>query len=233
MSPAVRPNLASIAGQRRNRVLANEIDFGLRLRLRVGDEDDVERLRLVLGMKREIDRGRQRPGRSEALEGEVELGRRALGLMMAVEAGKIGERLDRRHEALGLDDEDRRFLRQRQRIPAVGAGDRDLAAIGDQYAGEPRIGGAGHARAVAILEHLAGDLRRLRFLRRGSARLDRRKREPARRADQHVAPRDSIGMAFGHCRTSDSPVMRRGHGRDAIMKRESCEALAAHLPAVA
>src|SRR5271155_4056874 len=51
-------------------------------------------------------RSGQRTGRRQALESEVELGRRALGLMMAVEARQIGERLSGRHEARGLDDED-------------------------------------------------------------------------------------------------------------------------------
>ena len=36
------------AGQRLNQVLANEVDFGARLRLRIGDKHDVERLGLVL-----------------------------------------------------------------------------------------------------------------------------------------------------------------------------------------
>src|SRR5271166_5709594 len=49
--------------------------------------------------------------------------RRALGLMMAVETGQIGLWLERRHEAGGLDDEDRRLVRQGQRIAAVGAGE--------------------------------------------------------------------------------------------------------------
>ena len=140
MSPAVRPNLALTPASAWTRVLADEVDFGLRLRLRVGDQDDVERARLVLAFQRKIDRGRQRPGRREALEGQVELGRRALGLMMAIEARQMGQRIDRRHEARRLDDEDRRFVRQRQRVAPVGAGDRDVAAIGDEHAGEAGIG---------------------------------------------------------------------------------------------
>ena len=55
MSPAVMPNLALVAGQRLDQVLADEIDLGLCLRLRVGDENDVERLRLVLTLQREVE----------------------------------------------------------------------------------------------------------------------------------------------------------------------------------
>ena len=191
------------ARQRLDQVLANEIDFRPGLGLRIGHQHDVERLGLLLAAKREIDRGRQGPGRRETFEGQVQLRRRALGLMMAVEAGQIGLRLERRHEACGLDDEDCRLVRQRQRVAAVRAGDRDLAAVGDEDAGEPRIGGAGYARAVQVLEHQPRDLRSLRFLRRRAARLDRRQRKPARRANQHLAPRHSITKPFGHCRTSD------------------------------
>ncbi len=147
------------AGQSLDQVLADEVDFRSGLRLWIGHQDNVERLRLVLTTQREVDGRGQRPGRGQALEGQVELRRRTLGLMMAVEARQIGERLDWRHEARRLDDEDGRLLRQRQRIAAVGAGDGDIAAVRDQHAGKPRIGGARHARAVPVLEHDAGDLR--------------------------------------------------------------------------
>ena len=140
MSPAVRPNLASTPAKRLDQILADEVDFRAGLRLRIGHHHDVERLRLILAAQREIDRRRQRPGRRQALEAQVELGRRALGLMVAVEARQIGERLDRRHEARRLDDEDRRLVRQRQRVAAVGPGDGDVAAVRDEDAGEPRIG---------------------------------------------------------------------------------------------
>ena len=119
------------AGQRLDQVLADEVDFRAGLRLRIGHHHDVERMSLLLAAQREIDRRRQRPGRRQALEGQVEFGRRALGLVMAVEARQIGERLDRRHEARRLDDENRRFFRQRQRVTAVRPGDGDVAAIGD------------------------------------------------------------------------------------------------------
>ena len=134
MSPAVRPNFASTPASACNQVLANEVDFRPGLGLRIGHHHDVERLRLLLAPKREIDRRRQGAGRGEALKSQVEIGRRALGLMMAVEEGQIGLRLERRHEARGLDDEDRRLVRQRQRIAAVRAGDGDVAAIGDEDA---------------------------------------------------------------------------------------------------
>ena len=194
------------AGQSLDQVLADEVDFRAGLGLRIGHQHDVERLRLILAAKREIDRRRQRPGRRQALEGQVELGRRAFGLMMAVEARQIGQRLDRRHEARGLDDEDRRLLRQRQRVASVRAGDGDVAAVGDQHPGEPGIGGARHARAVPVLEHDAGDLAgdlarglaRRCVLRQRSGSVDRRQRKAARRADEHVAPGDSIAMMLRH-----------------------------------
>ena len=122
MSPAVRPNFASRPGERLDQVLADEVDLGFRLRLRVGDHHDVERFRLVLALKRKVERGRQRPGRRDALEAEIERGRRAHRLMMAIEARQVGRRIDRRHEARRLDDEDRRLVRQRQRVAAVGVG---------------------------------------------------------------------------------------------------------------
>ena len=57
------------AGQSLNQVLANEVDFRAGLRLRIAHHHDVERLRLILAAKREIDRRGQRPGRRQALEG--------------------------------------------------------------------------------------------------------------------------------------------------------------------
>ena len=50
-------------------------------------------------------------------------------------------------------------------------------------------------------------------------RLDRGEGEPARRADQHVAPRDSTAMMFRHSATSNSRAGRKGPGHDAVMKR--------------
>ena len=126
--------------------------------------------------------------------------------MMAVEARQIGLSLERGHEACGLDDKDRRFVRQRQRVAAVGPGDGDVAAVGDEHAGETGIGGAGRARAVLILEHHAGHLPRdRRVLEPPLPKLDRRQREPACRADQHLAPRHSIAVMLGHFSTSASP----------------------------
>ena len=207
MSPAVRPNLASTPASawiRSSRMKSTSAPVSGCGSVTITTSNAC---RLVLAAKREIDRRRQGPGRRQTLEGQVELGRRAVGLMMAVEAGQIGLRLDRRHEACGLDDEDRRLVRQRQRVAAVGAGDGDVAAVGDEHAGEPGIGGAGHARAVAVLEHDAGDLARDRrvLAPRARCRLDRRQRKPARRADQHLAPGHSIAVMLGHFSTSASP----------------------------
>ena len=63
MSPAVRPNLRVDAGQSLDQVLADEVDFGAGLRLRIADHHDVERFRLVLAAQREIDRRWERSGR--------------------------------------------------------------------------------------------------------------------------------------------------------------------------
>ncbi len=138
----VEPEFRVDAGQRLNRVLADEIHLRLGLGLRVGHHHDVEGLRLVLPAEGEIERSGHGRRRREALESQVERARRALGLMMAVEAGQAGQRIDRRHEPGRLDDEDRRLVRQRQRVTPVGARDRDIAAVGDEDIGEPRIGGA-------------------------------------------------------------------------------------------
>ena len=80
------PEFRVDAGERLDQVLADEIDLRLGLGLRIGHHHDLERLRLVLAFEREIERGRHRSGRREALEDEVERGGRAVRLMMAVEA---------------------------------------------------------------------------------------------------------------------------------------------------
>ena len=206
------------AGQSLDQILADEVDFRAGLRLRIGHQHDVERLSLVLTAKREIDRRGQRPGRRQALEAQIELGRRALGLMVAVEARQIGERLDRRHEARRLDDEDRRLLRQRQRVAAVGPGDGDVAAVRDEHAGEPRIGCA-HARAVPILEHDARDLSSRRVLRQRPGSVDRRERKAARRADQHLAPGHSIAVMLRHSQHLQFAFSAKWPWHDGVMKR--------------
>ena len=158
MSPAVRPNFAVGAAERLDQVLADEIDLGLGLGLRIGDQHDLEGVRLVLRFEREIERSRQRPGRRDPLEGEIERGRRAVRAVMAVEARQVRRGIDGRHVARRLDDEDRRLVRQGQRVAAVAVRDGDVAAVRDEDAGKPGIGGAGRARTVPILEHDPRDL---------------------------------------------------------------------------
>ena len=67
-----QPELGAGPRQRLDQVLADEIDLGLVLGLRIGHHDDIERLRLVLPSKREIERGGHGPGRRQALERQVE-----------------------------------------------------------------------------------------------------------------------------------------------------------------
>ena len=129
------------------------------------------------------------PVGAQALEGQVERGRRALRLMMAVEARQARQRIDRRHEAGGLDDENRRFVRQRQRIAPVRPGRRDVAAVGDERVGDARIGGVRDARAVAVFEHHPRDRRAARVLQRAPRPL-RSPRRPGR-PPPRPAPRDA------------------------------------------
>ncbi len=49
--------------QRFDQILADEIDLGFVLRLRVGEQHRLERFRLLLRFQRKIERRRQRPGR--------------------------------------------------------------------------------------------------------------------------------------------------------------------------
>ena len=131
-------------------------------------------------------------GRGDPLEGEIERGGRAVRLMMAVEARQLRHRIDRRHEAGGLDDEDRRFVRQRQRVAAVSvrsprrrARSRPARRRGPDCR-RPR------ARAVAILED-----ERPRPSRLPRARVrPRRKRHPARRAREHARRRVQISSSL-------------------------------------
>ena len=60
-------------------VLADEIDFRVRFRLRVGEEDDFEFAGLVLSPQRKIERGGQWRGRREAFEFKAERSGRSPG----------------------------------------------------------------------------------------------------------------------------------------------------------
>ena len=79
MSPAVRPNFAVVPAQRLDQVLADEIDFRLGLGLRIGDQHDFKGVRARPAPQA---RNRATPAkgrRRDALEGQVEIGRRPLG----------------------------------------------------------------------------------------------------------------------------------------------------------
>ena len=180
------------APERREHVVADEVELRIRLGLGVGEHHDVEALRLVLAAQREVDRGRQRPRRGHALVGEVERGRRAVRLVEIEEAGQQRPGFDRGHVARRLDDEDDRLVRHRQRVAPVGVRHGDVAAVRHQHAGK-----AGARRGIGVVEDAACDGARGRGGRRGrlgvGARRSQRQGDAAgRRAADHVTPRDPI-----------------------------------------
>ena len=138
-------------------------------------------------MKREIDRAGNGPGRREAFECQVELGRRALGLMMAVEARQTG-------------------LGSIGGMKPAGLMTNIVASFGSGSRYRPSAPVTATSRPLETARREAPDWRSsrprsrsrssntvpemLRLCPRASAsRFHRRKRDPARRADQHVAPR--------------------------------------------
>ncbi len=179
------------AGKRVHHVLADEIHLGVGLGLRVGEQDHVEPVRLVLPEQLEVDRLRQRTRGFDPRISEPERGRRPAGLVDAMEARQHGAGIHRRHEARGLDHKHDRLVRDGQRVAAVGPRDHDLAPVRHEHAGQAP------ALAVDDLEHLSrregggvvvGPRRRAAQRRRGPAR---------RRREQYVAPREPEGFV-GH-----------------------------------
>ena len=117
------------AGQGRDDVLADEIHLGVRFGLRVGEEDDLEALRLLLARQREIDGGRQGAGRGDPLEGQPERGGRSGRLVDGIEARQHGDRVDGRHKAGWLDDEENGLVGHGQGVAAIRIGERHVAAV--------------------------------------------------------------------------------------------------------
>ena len=140
------------ARQRLDDVLADIVDLDIRLRLRIGEQHDLEGVRLLLAFSaKSTEAGRGPVGAMPANSRLSEAGEPA-GLMQAIEARQVGHGVERRHEARRLDDEDRSLVGQRQNVAALGIRRRDLSAVGDEHARQARIGGTGLAGAVAVLE---------------------------------------------------------------------------------
>ena len=127
--------LGGRAGQGRDDILADEVHLGIRLGLRVGEEHDLEALRLVLARQREVDGSRKGPCRVDPLEGQSERGRGSGRLVDGVEARQHGHRIDGRHVAGRLDDEENGFVGDRKGVAAIGIGERHIATVRHHDAG--------------------------------------------------------------------------------------------------
>ena len=184
------------AQQRHHRLVADVLDLRRGFGLRVGEEDHVEALGLGLAREHDIDRGRQRAGRRQAAVAKAERGGRAFGIVDVGQPGQVGRRVHRRGETRGLDHEEGLPRCDRETPAACGIGAHDVAAVGDEHAGEP---------AAAGFRDDAGGLGR-RVSRRdpGGTRRERRRRA----ADHHVA----AGWMLDHGCSSSLPKHRNANG---------------------
>ena len=127
-----------IADQAGHHIVADEVDFGRAFRLRIGEDEHIEFLRLVGFLQCEVHRVRQRAGGFDAAIAQLQALRRARGLVNVVEA-RQHLLVDRHRIAGGLDHEDDAFFIDRQRVAPGGIGLDDVAAVGNQDAGDTRI----------------------------------------------------------------------------------------------
>ena len=139
-----------IADQARDHIVADEVDFGGAFRLRIGEEEHIEFLRLVDFLQCEVHRVRQRAGGIDAAIAQLQALRRARGLVNVVEA-RQHLLVDRHRIAGGLDHEDDAFFIDRQRVAPGGIGLDDFAAVGNQDAGDTRIARRAPRAAGAVL----------------------------------------------------------------------------------
>jgi hypothetical protein len=75
-----------IADQAGHHIVADEVDFGRAFRLRIGEEEHIEFLRLIGFLQCEVNRVRQRAAGIDAAIAQLQALRRACGLVNVVEA---------------------------------------------------------------------------------------------------------------------------------------------------
>ena len=162
------------ADQGVDHIIADEIDFDLALRLRIGEDNDVKFLRLVDRAQREIERIRQRSGRIDAAISQIEILRRARRLMNVIKS-RQHVRIDRHGIAGRFDNEDDVPVLEWKRVASVRVGLDDIAAVRDQNAGNTRIACLTMNTAGAIFVNDARDGAAVR--RKGSAERNNRSGE--------------------------------------------------------
>jgi hypothetical protein len=143
------------ANQRVHHIGADEIDRGRALRMRIGEQQDVEPARLVRLRQCEIDRAGQRTGRVDAAKAQPR--RRAVGLMNVIEARQHRAAIDGQRVAGRLDHENDRLIIHRQRVTAVAIGPSDIAPVRHEHAGNAGIVGLARAGLRPVLEDDACD----------------------------------------------------------------------------
>ena len=194
-----------------HQVVADEVELGLGLGLRVGDEQHVEPLGFRLAPEAEIDRGGQGAGGFDPREGEAQRDGRAAGLVDVVEFRQHRHRVERRHIARRLDDEDHALVVDRKRVAPVRIGDGHLAAVRHKHSCD--AGPFGTARAVVEDEarHHRDD--RSHGLGGRLRRPAEGQRSAAGSGDlQHVAPRHPPIVLVLH---ASSPALRTPEPRRA------------------
>ena len=120
-------------------------------RLGVAEEEGAELVRFLLRGQREVDRGRQGPGRGDA---EVARGRRAFWPVQVVVPGR-GVVSQRHHPAARLDHEQLGGAVDRQLPAAADVGGGDLAAVRDPLPRQAGLAVVAPAVAVEVVEDRA------------------------------------------------------------------------------
>ena len=134
--------------------VADVVEFFLRLWLRIGKENGLEARRLLLSIQGEVDALGQGAGGFDT--GIAEPRRRSVRAVQIVEARQT-IRVQGRHVAGGLGDEDDAVAVDFQFVGPVAVGERDVAAVGDAHAGDARLVRVDPPVAVQIAEHAAAN----------------------------------------------------------------------------
>ena len=197
------------AGRGHHHVVADVAHLRQALRLRIGEQQRVERGRLILPPQREVDRVGQRPGRRQPREAERQLRRAALWRVHMGEPRDLGVRIHRGHVAGGLDDEHGLAGRHRQAPASVGIGLHHLPPVRHHHAGEalPRAAGRDlvHRAACGIRRRLR---RGLHSTRQGQPRRPGEGLPP--RHIHHHAPSGTRGLVVARGLAWGDTVMAVG-----------------------
>jgi hypothetical protein len=116
----------------RDHIVPNEIELGLRFRLRVREQKHVEARRLAGSPQGEINAVPQRTGRFQPRIAQAERLRRALRRVLVIKQRQVGSGLERRHPSSGFDDKNRVTLGNRQAPMPVRVGECHILAVGDR-----------------------------------------------------------------------------------------------------